>query len=179
MLEILWADLIAYMILQTVIVNRSWGAFRIIAALPLAIMIPMLALTVVFPGHQANPWLLGLLLFLGINFRTNLIFFSAQPDCAAAFFAAVGLYLWIARGGSWARSILAIGFFLCAMLLKQTSAAFALIRGRALRTNYPLSELSAANSLEEKNQRLHDWLKAKLSSKEMRFYGEATFLFDE
>ena len=54
-----------------------------------------------------------------------------------------------------------------------------LIRGRALRTNYPLSELSALNSLEEKNERLHDWLKGKLSSKEMRFYGEATFLFDE
>jgi len=54
-----------------------------------------------------------------------------------------------------------------------------LIRGRALRTNYPLSELSAPNSLEEKNERLHNWLKSKLSSKEMRFYGEATFLFDE
>jgi hypothetical protein len=54
-----------------------------------------------------------------------------------------------------------------------------LIRGRALRTNYPLSELNAPNSLEEKNERLHEWLKAKLSSKEMRFYGEATFLFDE
>ncbi len=54
-----------------------------------------------------------------------------------------------------------------------------LIRGRALRTNYPLSELSSDTSLEEKNQRLQDWLKHKLSSKEMRFYGEATFLFDE
>jgi hypothetical protein len=54
-----------------------------------------------------------------------------------------------------------------------------LIRGRALRTNYPLSELSASNSLEEKNERLRDWLKSKLGSREIRFYGEATFLFDE
>ena len=54
-----------------------------------------------------------------------------------------------------------------------------LIQGRALRANYPLSELSAPNSLEEKNKRLQDWLKSKLSSKEMRFYGEATFLLDE
>jgi hypothetical protein len=54
-----------------------------------------------------------------------------------------------------------------------------LIQGRALRTNYPLNELSSASSLEEKNARLHDWLKNRLSSKEMRFYGEATFLFDE
>lgn len=54
-----------------------------------------------------------------------------------------------------------------------------LIRGRALRTNFPLSELSASNSLEEKNKQLREWLQRKLSSKEMRFYGEATFLFDE
>ena len=54
-----------------------------------------------------------------------------------------------------------------------------LIRGRVLRTNYPLSELSAPNSMDEKNERLHDWLTRKFSSKEIRFYGEATFLFDE
>ena len=54
-----------------------------------------------------------------------------------------------------------------------------LIQGRALRTNYPLAELSASNSLAEKNQRLREWVKARLNAKEMRFYGEATFLFDE
>jgi hypothetical protein len=54
-----------------------------------------------------------------------------------------------------------------------------LIQGRALRTNYPLSELSSPSSLEEKNERLGEWLKNKLSSKEMRFYGEATYIFDE
>lgn len=54
-----------------------------------------------------------------------------------------------------------------------------LIQGRALRVNYPLSELRAPQSLEEKNARLRAWLRQKLTSKEVRFYGEATFLFDE
>jgi hypothetical protein len=54
-----------------------------------------------------------------------------------------------------------------------------LIQGRALRTNYPLDELSSSDSLEAKNARLQEWLKQKMSSKEIRFYGEATYLFDE
>ncbi|MEP7357267.1 MAG: ParB N-terminal domain-containing protein [Anaerolineales bacterium] len=54
-----------------------------------------------------------------------------------------------------------------------------LIQGRALRTNYPLSELSSADSLPLKNSRLRDWMQRKLASKEMRFYGEATYIFDE
>ena len=54
-----------------------------------------------------------------------------------------------------------------------------LIQGRALRLNYPLSELKSAESLEEKNSRLRQWLVQKLSTKEVRFYGETTFLFDE
>ncbi len=54
-----------------------------------------------------------------------------------------------------------------------------LIQGRALRTNYPLSELSSSDTLEAKNARLQEWLKQKMTSKEIRFYGEATYLFDE
>ena len=54
-----------------------------------------------------------------------------------------------------------------------------LIQGRALRTNYPLSELRSEASLEAKTERLKAWLHAKLNSKEVRFYGEATFLMDE
>ncbi len=54
-----------------------------------------------------------------------------------------------------------------------------LIQGRALRTNYPLSELKSSDSLQAKNARLQEWLKGKLASKEMRFYGESTYLFDE
>jgi hypothetical protein len=54
-----------------------------------------------------------------------------------------------------------------------------LIHGRALRLNYPLSELKSAEALEAKNERLKAWLLSKLSTKEVRFYGETTFLFDE
>ncbi len=54
-----------------------------------------------------------------------------------------------------------------------------LIQGRALRTNYPLSELKSNDSLDAKNARLREWLKSKSASKEMRLYGEATYLFDE
>ena len=54
-----------------------------------------------------------------------------------------------------------------------------LIQGRALRVNYPLADLKSAENLEEKNARLKEWLRKKLASKEVRFYGEMTFLFDE
>lgn len=78
-------------------------------------------------GRARKYWFIALLLFLGVNFRTNLIFFSAQADCAAAFFAVGALCLWIARADSWLRTLLAVALFICAMLLKQTSAAFALV----------------------------------------------------
>jgi hypothetical protein len=54
-----------------------------------------------------------------------------------------------------------------------------LIQGRVLRVNYPLEALKSTESLEEKNARLRDWLRRKMASKEVRFYGEMTFLFDE
>ncbi len=54
-----------------------------------------------------------------------------------------------------------------------------LIQGRALRTNYPLSELKSDDTLEAKNERLKAWMQRKLGSKEIRFYGEATYAFDE
>lgn len=54
-----------------------------------------------------------------------------------------------------------------------------LIQGRVLRVNYPLSELKSGEALEVKNARLQEWLRRKMASKEVRFYGEMTFLFDE
>src|SRR5258708_37258863 len=57
--------------------------------------------------------------------------------------------------------------------LRPTGLTRHLIQGRALRTNYPLAEMSAANTLEEKNEHLRAWLQHKLGSKEIRFYGEA------
>lgn len=54
-----------------------------------------------------------------------------------------------------------------------------LIQGRVLRTNYPLSELRAPDSLADKNARLKEWMQQKFARREIRFYGEATYLFDE
>jgi hypothetical protein len=65
------------------------------------------------------------LLFLGINFRTNLALLSAQPDCIAILIACVGLLIW--RKQSFIGYVGAAFLFVCAMLFKQTAAAFALI----------------------------------------------------
>jgi len=53
------------------------------------------------------------------------------------------------------------------------------IPGRALRLNFPLDVLFDDRSLEEKNAWLQGWLRAKLADKEVRFYQESTYLFDE
>ncbi len=50
---------------------------------------------------------------------------------------------------------------------------------RALRVNFPLDLLREDASLENKNARLQDWLRHKTMSKEVRYYQESTFLFDE
>ena len=45
--------------------------------------------------------------------------------------------------------------------------------------NYALDDLRSDASLDEKNARLQEWLNQKLATREVRFYGETTFLFDE
>lgn len=50
---------------------------------------------------------------------------------------------------------------------------------RALRINISLSKLAESTSLEDKNAWLAAWTKQKLANKEMRFYQESTWLFDE
>lgn len=54
-----------------------------------------------------------------------------------------------------------------------------IIPGRALRVNLPLEILASEQSLEEKNVWLDEWLKAKIRDRQVRFYQEAVFLFDE
>ncbi|MFL6513724.1 MAG: hypothetical protein ACJ8M1_01740 [Chthoniobacterales bacterium] len=78
-------------------------------------------------GAHRKYWVVSFLLFLGLNFRTNLVLFSAQPDGIAALLGVGALCLWIARGQVRLGSVISILMFLCAMLFKQTSAAFALI----------------------------------------------------
>lgn len=54
------------------------------------------------------------------------------------------------------------------------------VYGRALRINYPLADLiDETVSLTEKNARLQDWLRTKLARRQVRFYAESTYQFDE
>ena len=54
------------------------------------------------------------------------------------------------------------------------------IHGRALRVNLPLGILmEEQRSTEQKNEWLREWIKQKLARREIRYYQEATFLFDE
>jgi len=50
---------------------------------------------------------------------------------------------------------------------------------RALHLNYPLHELSNAKPIEYKEAYLHRWVQERIKKKSVRFYAEATFLFDE
>jgi hypothetical protein len=54
-----------------------------------------------------------------------------------------------------------------------------MISPRALHLNYPLEELADERSIEAKNQALHKWVQERLAHKQVRYYAEPTFLFDE
>jgi hypothetical protein len=54
-----------------------------------------------------------------------------------------------------------------------------LIQGRAMRLNYPLAYFNGDEPLEAKNARLQAWLQGKSANREIRFYAEATYLFDD
>jgi hypothetical protein len=50
---------------------------------------------------------------------------------------------------------------------------------RALRINFPLNILADDRPIEDKNAWLQEWLRSKLANKEIRYYQESIFLFDE
>lgn len=54
-----------------------------------------------------------------------------------------------------------------------------IIPGRAMRINISLDWLRADEPLEQKNAWLDAWMKAKLRERQVRFYQESVFLFDE
>jgi hypothetical protein len=89
-----------------------------------------IALTFLLAGlvcrTKSRIWLLALF-FLALNWRTNFVFYSTQPDCLAALLGIAGLLVWLGRDASSLRYALALVLWLGAMLFKQTSAAFALI----------------------------------------------------
>lgn len=53
------------------------------------------------------------------------------------------------------------------------------VNGRALRVHYPLERLTDGRSLVEKNAELTQWVQARFEGREVRFYAESTYLFDE
>lgn len=50
---------------------------------------------------------------------------------------------------------------------------------RALRVNYPLEHLRADRPTEQKQAELEAWLAAKVRTRQVRYYPESTYLFDE
>lgn len=54
-----------------------------------------------------------------------------------------------------------------------------IIHGRVLRINYPLERLTSHRSLEEKNMELQVWLQERFQKRQVRYYAESTYLFDE
>lgn len=54
-----------------------------------------------------------------------------------------------------------------------------IISPRALRVNYPLDRLTSPAALENKRAELREWTQAAIAQRRVRFYAEATFLFDE
>jgi hypothetical protein len=55
-----------------------------------------------------------------------------------------------------------------------------IVHGRALRVNYPLEALRDSNhTLDQKNEALRHWLHDRIANRQMRYYAETTYLFDE
>jgi hypothetical protein len=54
-----------------------------------------------------------------------------------------------------------------------------IVSPRALRVNYPIEWLQANRPLKEKRAQLQEWLKKNIAGRNIRFYEESTFLFDE
>lgn len=54
-----------------------------------------------------------------------------------------------------------------------------IVHGRAIRVNYPLELLRTQGGLEAKNAALSEWVRGKLARRQIRYYAEATYQFDE
>ncbi len=55
-----------------------------------------------------------------------------------------------------------------------------IVHGRAVQVNYPIARLlDSETSLEQKNEDLQRWLRQKMARREIRYYAEATYQFDE
>jgi hypothetical protein len=50
---------------------------------------------------------------------------------------------------------------------------------RALRVDYPLERLASSADQEQKQAELDAWIRERVAGRRVRYYAEATFLFDE
>ena len=64
-------------------------------------------------------------------------------------------------------------------VLGQVVGSGSIATGRALRVNYPLTELMDGKTLVEKNNALQQWIRTRIIEKAVRCYEEATILFDD
>ena len=60
-----------------------------------------------------------------------------------------------------------------------TSITHFMFSPHVLHLNYPLEAMKADLPLEEKNAELQDFIHRRLGQKGVRYYAEATYLFDE
>jgi hypothetical protein len=79
MVDLLWLSVAAYLVLQAVVIARSSGPARWVAAAPLAVMIPIGVLTAIAFAQESNLWPLWLLF--------------ASP-VALLYVVVVGAFLW-------------------------------------------------------------------------------------
>ncbi len=55
-----------------------------------------------------------------------------------------------------------------------------IVHGRAIRVNYPIERLrDTATPLSQKNNALQSWIQQKVANRQVRYYAEATYQFDE
>ena len=54
--DLLWLAIPAYLILQVVALLRTSGGFRLAAALPLFVMVPVFAMTIIAAAQESNMW---------------------------------------------------------------------------------------------------------------------------
>jgi hypothetical protein len=60
--DLLWLCVVAYVVAQVIVLLRTSGPSRVVAAVPLLVMVPIFVLTAVAYAQDSNLWPLWLLL---------------------------------------------------------------------------------------------------------------------
>jgi hypothetical protein len=102
--------------------------------------------------------------------RTNA---GSAAEVERAFPAAAGLVVFLAFSVQDVVDAVSDGLLLPAGLTRF------IVAPRALRVNYPLEALAVEGTREEKEQALARWLHERVVQRGVRYYAEATYLFDE